>query len=106
MTDGVIRVRCHECGDVVEVAAGASRLFASSAACILLMPCPLCEDLITRAIPSDEVRSFVRLGVWATSWEPPPRLKAPRFTIDDLIDFHEELQDPSWPGDSAHTVDP
>jgi len=101
--DARIEVQCRTCGRV-QIAADAIDLVVDrdTAAASYGFTCPGCDRHIRRPANKTVVRMLELGGVAAhPPLQHPERLDdeavgLPPFTLDDLLDFHELLQDPHW----------
>jgi len=104
----MIRARCHTCG-IVDLALAAFSLNIEAGS--YSFSCPVCGMEITRRASRSTLKLLVAAGVSATDadplaetdpsspendlpfedWSPDP--KAPAFSLNDLIDFHFQLEE-------------
>ncbi len=66
-----------------------------------LFECPTCHGMASIRVPERVARALLALGLCAsarpTGGAPPPvRPDGPPLTWDDLLDFHQLLEEPDW----------
>ncbi len=97
-----IRASCSDCGDVelcvtdVEV-----RVCAGDTAGSYVFRCPRCDMAVVKAAEARVVDLLLASGVSLTTWTAPAELHeartdGPSFTHDDLLDFHDQLDQDDW----------
>lgn len=97
-----IRASCGDCGDVelcvsdVEV-----RVCTDDNAGSYVFRCPSCDMAVVKDAEPRVVDLLLASGVTLTTWSAPaelrePRTDAPAFTHDDLLDFHDQLDQDDW----------
>lgn len=96
-----VRVFCHDCGDVVVDKKGLQvRICAETQQCSYNFFCPGCTKRVARRTTLEILQKLVNCGVKLKVWHLPDELRqiatGPNFTIDDVIDFHFDLQDLGW----------
>jgi hypothetical protein len=98
----LIRATCSDCGDV-ELTTGdlLVRQREDAATGTYVFRCPTCEVPVVRPADAPTIDLLVSSGCRLEIWTPPAELTEPRpagppFTLDDLIDFHAELERPDW----------
>jgi hypothetical protein len=106
-----IKTTCGDCGDV-ELGAGdvTVRLCADTDEGTYVFRCPRCELAAVRAAEPLIVELLVHAGVRLEHWTLPAELSerpgGPPLSHDDLIDFHEILQDDAWYTELTMTARP
>lgn len=97
-----IRASCAECGDVeLRVDDVHVRVCADDNAGTYVFQCPRCDVTVVKDAETRVVDLLLASGVSMTMWALPaelcePRRGGPAFTHDDLLDFHDALEDDSW----------
>jgi hypothetical protein len=98
----LIRATCTECGDV-EMGTGdlVVRLREDTEAGTYVFRCPSCEVPVVRPADRPTIDLLISSGCRLELWQTPAELLEPRpvgepFTHDDLIDFHDRLEDDGW----------
>ena len=98
----LIRATCGECGDVeLGTRDLVVRLCETNEAGTYVFRCPRCDYPVVRPADRSTIDLLVSSGVRLELWTIPsemvePRPIGPRFTHDDLIDFHELLSTRGW----------
>jgi hypothetical protein len=97
-----IRASCPDCGDV-ELTTGdmTVRVCSEDQAGAYAFRCPSCTMAVTKSAEPRIVDLLVSSGVELQVWKPPAELREARptgaaFTHDDLLRFHELLQEDGW----------
>jgi hypothetical protein len=98
----LIRATCSECGDV-EMGTGdlVVRLREDTESGTYVFRCPNCDAPVVRPADRPTINLLVSSGCRLELWQTPAELREPHpvgepFTHDDLIDFHERLDDDAW----------
>jgi hypothetical protein len=96
-----IRATCGDCGDVELTSAEVSvRVCTDDNSGSYTFRCPQCTMAVVKAAEPRIVELLVASGVRMNTWSMPLELTEPRagspISHDDLLDFHEMLQDDSW----------
>ncbi len=97
-----IRASCADCGDVelcvsdVEV-----RVCTDDNAGSYVFRCPSCDMAVVKDAEPRVVDLLLASGVSLTTWTVPAELResrtdGPAFTHDDLLDFHDQLDQDDW----------
>jgi hypothetical protein len=96
-----IRASCPDCGDVELTSLDMTvRVCADDNRGAYAFRCPLCTMTVSK--PAEQriidllVASGVRVEVWSLPLELQERPVGEPFTHDDLLAFHELLQDEGW----------
>ena len=62
--------------------------------------CPTCEERVSKAAEPVVVEVLLASGVALEAWSFPAELaerpSGPPITYDDVLEFHLELEDPTW----------
>ena len=97
-----IRASCPDCGDV-ELTTGdmTVRVCAEDQRGSYAFRCPSCTMAVTKSAEPRIVDLLVSSGVELQTWNVPMELREARpvgdtFTHDDLLRFHELLQEDGW----------
>ena len=99
-----IKATCPACGEV-GLTPGDIELRASSdpddGSSFYAFTCPSCTSRVRKPADSRVVRLLASGGVELRELGPPPRrlserFAGPRFTYDDLLDFHALLEGDAW----------
>ena len=97
-----IRASCPDCGDVELTTVDMTvRVCSEDQRGAYAFRCPSCAMAVTKAAEPRIVDLLVSSGVELQVWSPPLELREARpvgdaFTHDDLLKFHELLQDDSF----------
>jgi predicted RNA-binding Zn-ribbon protein involved in translation (DUF1610 family) len=96
-----IRASCPDCGDVELTSADVTvRVCADDESAAYSFRCPTCTMAVTKAAEQRIVDLLITSGVAAHVWHLPAELSEPRngpvLSHDDLLSFHELLQDDGW----------
>ena len=97
-----IRASCPDCGDVELTTADMTvRVCAADNRGAYAFRCPSCALAVTKSAEPRIVDLLVSSGVELVVWTPPLELREPHpvgeaFTHDDLLKFHELLQEDGW----------
>jgi len=97
-----IRASCPDCGDVELTTNDMTvRVCAEDQRGSYAFRCPSCEMAVTKSAEPRIVDLLVSSGVELQVWTPPLELREPKpvgeaFTHDDLLHFHELLQEEGW----------
>lgn len=96
-----IRASCPDCGDVeLSTPEMTVRVCAADNRGSYVFRCPTCRMAVTKAAEKRIVDLLVSSGVTLEVWRLPAELAEQRvgapFTHDDLLEFHELLQDDDW----------
>ena len=97
-----IRASCPDCGDVELTTVDMTvRVCSEDQRGAYAFRCPSCEMAVTKAAEPRIVDLLVSSGVELQVWSPPAELREARpigatFTHDDLLRFHELLQEDGW----------
>jgi hypothetical protein len=96
-----IRASCSDCGDVeLRVDDVQVRICADDNAGSYVFRCPRCDMAVVKEAEPRVVDLLLASGVAMTTWSLPAELDerraGPAFTHDDLLDFHDALQDEGW----------
>lgn len=97
-----IRASCPDCGDVELTTADMTvRVCSEDQRGAYAFRCPSCELAVTKAAEPRIVDLLVSSGVELQVWRLPAELReahptGPAFTHDDLLSFHELLQQDGW----------
>jgi hypothetical protein len=95
----LIRATCSDCGDVELRSNGLQlRICVETGVATYIFRCPECTMAEVRPAADDVVDTLVSAGVKLTRWSLPAELNERHhngrpFNHDDLIDFHEFLED-------------
>lgn len=95
----VIRATCEECGDVeLRTRDVLVRVPEGCPGGTYVFRCPCCGRPSVREAEPRVVEVLAHAGVRVQRWRPPAELAERRpggapFSLDDLLDFHELLQD-------------
>jgi hypothetical protein len=94
-----IRASCGECGDVELTTADVHvRVCTHDSQSTYSFRCPVCTMTVVKPAESRTVDLLVASGVSYETWAPPLELSEPRgtgepITHDELLDFHDLLND-------------
>jgi hypothetical protein len=105
-----IRASCSECGDVELTTADVHvRVCAADNQGSYLFRCPLCAMTVVKPAEARTIDLLVASGVSYETWTPPLELSEPRgsgspISHDELIDFHDLLQDETQVWDALATT--
>ena len=94
-----IRASCGDCGDVELTTADVHvRVCTLEAQSTYSFRCPVCMMTVVKPAESRTVDLLVASGVSYETWAPPLELSEPRgdgdpITHDELLDFHDRLND-------------
>jgi hypothetical protein len=105
-----IRASCSECGDVELTTADVHvRVCAADNQGSYLFRCPLCAMTVVKPAEARTIDLLVASGVSYETWTPPLELSEPRgsgspISHDELIDFHDFLQDETQVWDALATT--
>ncbi len=94
-----IRASCPDCGDVELTTADVSvRVCTADNQGTYLFRCPVCTMSVVKPAEPRTVDLLVASGVAYSTWSPPLELREPKndgepFSHDDLLDFHDLLND-------------
>jgi len=94
-----IRASCGDCGDVELTTADVHvRVCTLDAHSTYSFRCPVCMMTVVKPAESRTVDLLVASGVSYETWAPPLELSEPRgdgdpITHDELLDFHDRLND-------------
>jgi len=97
-----IRASCPDCGDIELTTHDMTvRVCAEDQRGSYVFRCPACQMAVTKAAEARIVDLLVSSGVELIVWTPPLELREPHpvgdpFTHDDLLKFHELLQEDGW----------
>lgn len=97
-----IRASCPDCGDVELTTSDMTvRVCSEDQRGAYAFRCPSCEMAVTKAAEPRIVDLLVSSGVELQVWTMPSELREAKpvgdpFTHDDLLAFHEQLQDDGW----------
>jgi hypothetical protein len=103
MEDNVttIRATCPTCGEVeltpddIEL-----RVCTHATSSYYQFECPLCEDTVRKPADDRIVQLLISGGVAASVWQLPDEVHelraGPPLTVDDLLDFHNLLEQADW----------
>jgi hypothetical protein len=97
-----IRASCPDCGDVELTTADMTvRVCSEDQRGAYAFRCPSCEMAVTKTAEPRIVDLLVSSGVELQVWRLPAELReshpvGPAFTHDDLLKFHELLQQDGW----------
>ena len=96
-----IRASCPDCGDVeLTVADVAVRVCAADNQGSYAFVCPECRLAVAKPAEARIVDLLVSSGVRMTVWHLPAELQEPRYgepiSHDDLLDFHNLLEEGGW----------
>lgn len=97
-----IRASCPDCGDVELTTADMTvRVCSEDQRGAYAFRCPSCEMAVTKTAEPRIVDLLVSSGVELQVWRLPAELREPHpvgpaFTHDDLLQFHELLQQDGW----------
>lgn len=106
-----IRASCPTCGDVELTAKDLSvRVCADDNRGSYAFTCPICRLAVAKDAEPRIVDLLASSGVRVRVWHLPAELaethEGPRLTHDDLLDFHQVLQEDGWFDRLAETVRP
>lgn len=105
-----IRASCSECGDVELTTSDVHvRVCAADNQGSYLFRCPLCAMTVVKPAEARTIDLLVASGVSYETWSPPLELSEPRgfgspISHDELIDFHDFLQDEGQVWDALATT--
>lgn len=94
-----IRASCEFCGDVELTTADVHvRVCTLDSQGTYSFRCPTCDMTVVKPAEARTVDLLVASGVSYTTWSPPLELTEPRgsggpITHDELLDFHDQLED-------------
>jgi hypothetical protein len=97
----IIRASCPTCGDV-DIAPDAMTvmLCSSNGEASYVFRCPNCAMVVSKAVDKRIVEILVSSGVRIHFWRLPDEseeeMTGPPVDFDDLIEFHNQLSDPTW----------
>ncbi len=96
-----IRASCSDCGDVeLKVDDVSVRVCIDDNNGTYVFRCPSCTMAVVKDAEPRVVDLLVASGVSLTHWTLPAELResrpGPRFTHDDLLDFHHLLEGDAW----------
>lgn len=97
-----IRASCPDCGDVELTTVDMTvRVCSEDQRGAYAFRCPSCTMAVTKTAEPRIVELLVSSGVELQVWAPPAELRESRpagdpFTHDDLLRFHELLQEDGW----------
>lgn len=97
-----IRASCPDCGDIELTTADMTvRVCSEDQRGAYTFRCPSCAMAVTKAAESRIIDLLVSSGVQLQVWRLPSELSEPHplgpaFTHDDLLQFHELLQEDGW----------
>lgn len=97
----IIRASCPTCGDV-DIAPDAMTvmLCSSNGEASYVYRCPACKMVVSKAVDRRIVEILVSSGVrihfWRLPEESDEEITGPPVDFDDLIEFHNQLSDPTW----------
>lgn len=97
-----IRASCPDCGDVELTTSDMTvRVCSDDQRGAYIFRCPSCAMAVTKAAEPRIVDLLVSSGVELQVWKVPSELRETKpvgnpFTHDDLLVFHEMLQDETW----------
>lgn len=109
----LIRATCSDCGDV-ELGTHdlVVRMCEDTESGTYVFRCPRCETPVVRPADRPTIDLLISSGCKLEVWNTPAELAEVRpvgapFTHDDLIDFHEQLDERHWFDDllAAHRRD-
>ncbi len=98
----LIRATCSDCGDVeLGTSDLVVRLCEDTESGTYVFRCPNCDTPVVRPADRPTIDLLVSSGCKLELWNIPAELAEGRpigepFTHDDLIDFHEQLDDRAW----------
>ena len=101
-TMATIRASCPDCGDIELTTQDMTvRVCAEDQRGSYAFRCPSCTMAVTKSAEPRIVDLLVSSGVELVVWTPPLELREPHpvgeaFTHDDLLKFHELLQEDGW----------
>ena len=96
-----VRASCPSCGDV-EMAGTAitAMLCISTAEGSYAFQCPSCADPVVKQADQRVLELLVASGIALTEWDMPEEAtevhRGDPFTLDDVLAFHELLEDDAW----------
>jgi hypothetical protein len=102
MSMATIRASCPDCGDVELTTSDMTvRVCSEDQRGAYAFRCPSCEMAVTKAAEPRIVDLLVSSGVELQVWTVPSELRESKptgapFTHDDLLAFHEMLQEDGW----------
>lgn len=94
-----IRASCEFCGDVELTTADVHvRVCTLDSQGTYSFRCPTCDMTVVKPAEARTVDLLVASGVSYSTWSPPLELTEPRgfggpITHDELLDFHDQLED-------------
>jgi rRNA maturation protein Nop10 len=96
-----IKATCHRCGEVeltpddIEL-----RVCNIASASYYTFVCPVCLEEVRKPADDRVVQLLISGGVRAVVWQMPAEVseihEGPPLTLDDLLDFHIELERTDW----------
>lgn len=93
-----IKATCGSCGEVSlspeDIELRVDRRDAEAS--FYAFTCPTCLEIVRKPANDRVVRLLITGGVVVQELRPQPRFTGPRLTHDDLLDFHQLLEDDSW----------
>lgn len=97
----VVRATCDECGDIQVTAEDVVvRVCLDDQRASYVFSCPICHVPVARPLGTRLVELLASSGSPVSLWHLPAELSehhdGDALTYDDLLDFHERLQDDSW----------
>jgi predicted RNA-binding Zn-ribbon protein involved in translation (DUF1610 family) len=97
----IIRASCPTCGDVdISPDAMTVMLCSSNGEASYVFRCPSCAMVVSKAVDKRIVEILVSSGVRIHFWRLPDESDeektGPPVDFDDLIQFHNQLSDPTW----------
>ncbi|HVE95167.1 MAG TPA: hypothetical protein VNB24_09615 [Acidimicrobiales bacterium] len=96
-----VRASCPSCGDVEMAGTAISAMLCiSTAEGSYAFQCPSCSDPVVKQADQRVLELLVASGISLTEWDLPEEATevhhGDAFTLDDVLAFHELLQDDSW----------
>lgn len=106
-----IRASCTDCGDVeLKVGDVTVRVCADDNSGSYVFKCPTCLLSVVKEAEPRVVDLLLASGVELQTWHLPAELDEAKtgecFTHDDLLDFHDILQDEAWFDQLLAAADP
>ncbi|HEX5615223.1 MAG TPA: hypothetical protein VFZ83_08710 [Acidimicrobiia bacterium] len=98
----VIRTRCDACGEIrLTDEDVAVRRRVGEPDGTVAFRCPRCGLRQVHPLTRDQLRRLADDGIYAVVWLDPAEVREPRpagppFTPDDVLAFHELLEQPNW----------